>query len=512
MPRPSVFISFSTRDREIVRRIFARLEAQEVNLWNYADEAQEIPGGEPIPAYLMERIEHSDFFLPLVSANSFGSNYAQQEVRHALARHALGLLRVVPMVIPSCLPPETWHAPYDALSRFRYRMVNVNSSADLEEAVAALCVDMGVSYLPLPPTDPRLPFMARFVAEIENRFSRREERDIAVYRRLMGIINEFNEAFGSSDFQRALARIVFFIGMCEYEAPHERFYYPFVVKGVCEIACGQLVRALETFNGLMDHPNLDESVFSGLGYIRQQQGMYREALEMYRKAVALCPTDPAARAGEVTNALLSGERIDLDTAFEEIEKGVIIVPEDRIKIRALKAFALGEADRLAEAEAVFAALERDGHLRASTLVNFADVLERQGKQRQARALLGRFHRDFPEGVVLHRLATLGFQIGDRAHAVEEYGDLVQKFPTVRQYRIDAAQVFWCARDRAKVREMCLAVLDRRIFPLPATPEDFYLDGFAQWFLGNTDRAEYDFERSGQPASNYYPNIIERLRC
>lgn len=219
MARPSVFVSFSSRDRESVRRIFARLEAQEVNLWNYADEAQEIPGGEEISAYLKERVERADFFLPLISANCFESNYARQEVRHALTCRAERRPRVVPIVLSSCPPHGTWPAPYDALAGVRSRVVNVSDRADLEETIAALCADMDVRYLPLPATDPRLPFMDRFVAEVEGKLPRREERDIAVYRRLMGVLNDFQQAFESGGFQHALSRIVYFLGMCEYESP-----------------------------------------------------------------------------------------------------------------------------------------------------------------------------------------------------------------------------------------------------------------------------------------------------
>ncbi len=48
----------------------------------------------------------------------------------------------------------------------------------------------------------------------------------------------------------------------------------------------------------------------------------------------------------------------------------------------------------------------------------------------------------------------------------------------------------------KARQIVRTVLDRDNFPLPQIPNDFYYDGFAQWMLGNRERSDYDFDRSG----------------
>lgn len=507
MSRPRVFVSFSSRDRDLVRRLFARLEAQPVDLWNYADEAQEIPGGAEIADYLTERIDRSDYFLPLVSPNSFESNYARQEVHHALAPPASAGPRIVPLVLPECPMDRPWPEPYRTLESRRYRMVDFSSIAALEETVVALCKDMHVRYLPLLSTDPRLPFMDRFVAEVEGTCPRRNERDIAVYTRLMAVLSEFQEAFEAGDFPRALARISYFVLSCEYEFVQERFYYPYVVKAVCEIACGQLLNATATLEALKDHPHLDENVFGALGYIQQQHGMYREALACYREAVRRAPADPAAKAGEVMNAILCGEPIDIDQAFRDIERGPILVDEDRVKVRALKAFALARAGRLSDAEAEFAALVREGHADASVLANFADVLVNQGRQRQARDLLQRFHKDFDDDNLLHHLASLSFQIGDTRDALRYFADLVKRCPNVRQYRIDAAQAYWHAGDRGQAKKLCAPLLDPSEFPLPRTADDFFRDGFANYFLGDRDRADYDFERSGMDPKKHYRHLV-----
>ncbi|MHB8765899.1 MAG: toll/interleukin-1 receptor domain-containing protein, partial [Deferrisomatales bacterium] len=84
MARPKIFVSFSSRDLPFVQRLFARLGAQEVELWDYSQEGQEIPLGEDLEEYLRRRVENVEVFVPVVTPNSFGSRYTRAEVRHAL--------------------------------------------------------------------------------------------------------------------------------------------------------------------------------------------------------------------------------------------------------------------------------------------------------------------------------------------------------------------------------------------------------------------------------------------
>jgi len=510
MDRPKVFVSFSSKDRTQIRRLLARLDAQPIELWNYAEESQEIPGGNDIPDFLKEQIDRSDYFLPFVTLHSFASPYTCLEVSHALTRHTLGKPQIIPLVTPECPSSSVWPNPYQHLTSLRFRTVDFQARTSLEEAVVTLCADMRVRYLPLPTMDPRLPFMDRFVAEVREKCARHEERDIAIYSRLMHVLNEFDQAFEEGDFRRALARIAYFVLMCEYEFPEERFYYPWIVKAICEVACGRLRIAAETLENLLDHPSLDENVFGLMGYIYQQEEMYPRALECYREAVRRAPSDPAAKMGEVINALLCEAPIDIDAAFRNIETQRIHNSDDRLKVDAVKMFALGRVGRIREAEELFNRLVRDGAANASLVVNFARALADHRSHRQARDLLLRFYTSFADEHLLHLLASLCFQIGDEQGAVHYFEELVRCYPLVRQYRIDAAQVFWRAGDHARAKEIASSLLNPRVFPLPATPADFFYDGFANWLLGNYERADYDFARSSMPQEKHYHYLLESL--
>ncbi|MCX5682312.1 MAG: hypothetical protein NT049_01330, partial [Planctomycetota bacterium] len=301
------------------------------------------------------------------------------------------------------------------------------------------------------------------------------------------------------------------IMMAEYEFPNEPFYYPYVVKGVCEISCGQLMKATETFNALLKHPRVDESTYSGLGYICQQQGMHCEAMEYYRKSRTCDPSDPTARAGELTNAILCGEAVDVEQALQGLNLGAIENLEDRAKIRAIRAFALGSVGRLAEAEAEFDSLIAQGWVNASILVNFATVLVKHNRRQEARDLLVRHCRQFPDRALFHLMATLSFQIGEWDKAQDQFAALVERFPLVRQYRIDAAQVFWHADNPVRAKQLSAPVLDPTVFSLPRTENDFFFDGFANWFLARYERADYDFARSRLPPEKHYARLMQRRR-
>jgi tetratricopeptide (TPR) repeat protein len=507
MSRPRVFVSFSSQDRELARRLFARLGAQPVDLWNYADEAEEIPGSADIPSYLKGQIDRSEWFLPLVTANSFGSNYARLEVEHALARARGCPLRIVPLIPANAPPPEIWPRPYSRLVSIRHRTADFLSRERLEALLVELCSDMQVPYLPLPTMDPRLPFMDRFAVEVERICAKREQHDRAVYQRLMRILAEFQQAFEDADFPLAYSRMAFFISMCEYEYEGERLYYPYVVKGVCEIALGRLREARETFGSLRSHARCDESVFGALGYICQQQGMYDEALEFYTRAARLDSEDAAAKTGVVQSSLLAGHEINIDRVFSEIESRPLEHEADRVKVRLLKAVALASAGRLAESLTEYSRLTGEGHTGPDVLVNHAIALVEARRPRDARDMLVRLGGATPEATVLHRAASLSFQIGDLGASLDLFKSLVERFPTVRQYRIDAAQALWRAGDRQGARAVCEPLIVPGALPLPASEGDFFCDGFANWFHGRGDRADYDFSRSRISPEKHYRNLV-----
>jgi len=71
-----VFLSHSSKDKAVVRPLAERLQADGLRVW--FDE-WEIRPGDSIPAKIQEGLEHSRVLVLCMSANAFGSDWAQLE-------------------------------------------------------------------------------------------------------------------------------------------------------------------------------------------------------------------------------------------------------------------------------------------------------------------------------------------------------------------------------------------------------------------------------------------------
>lgn len=71
-----VFLSYSSKDREVVRDIAERLGNDKLNVW--FDE-WELKPGDSVPAKIEEGLERSRVLVLCMSANAFGSDWAKME-------------------------------------------------------------------------------------------------------------------------------------------------------------------------------------------------------------------------------------------------------------------------------------------------------------------------------------------------------------------------------------------------------------------------------------------------
>jgi hypothetical protein len=70
------FLSHSSKDKTVVRELGARLKRDGVRVW--LDE-EPIKPGDNMPAKIKEGLEHSRVLVLCMSANAFGSDWAQLE-------------------------------------------------------------------------------------------------------------------------------------------------------------------------------------------------------------------------------------------------------------------------------------------------------------------------------------------------------------------------------------------------------------------------------------------------
>lgn len=521
MANPRLFISFTGRDMDFVRRLISRLKspAQDLDVWLYEDAGDELDWGKNIPDQLVERLALADVFVPIVSPAAFTSAYTCFEVDAALKTEFQGEQKVILPIVSDRLrevPTADWAREYRVLAASRFRFLDFGSLTQLEEVVFDICSELHVEYRPLVLQDARLPFLDLFVQEIRELCPQRAEHGIGIYRRLMIVFNEFEANFESQDFTAAEQLMSYFCTMCEYEYPNVRLYYPRVVHAVCHLQLDQLDAARDIFEALQHHAYSDETVLGGLGLIHQQQGAYELAIEFYEAAHQLKPDDAAARNGVIVNRILNGQMIDVDADLDWLDRSTSHSSEDADQIQALRVFAYANSGRLDDAIRCFTELERSAQKR-STQVETATVLhvaQRLAERNlpQAVHLLERYYRTRTDDVdLVHSLMMYCGFAGDTAQAYVLAQQLITLAPGVRQYRMDAAQIAWAAQQYGRAHKFVRPLLDRAQFKLPVSCDDFYCDGFANWILGNRDRAEYDFERSGFSANQHYSRLVDEIR-
>jgi WD40 repeat protein len=128
---PNVFVSYSRRDAGFVMRLAEGLKAGGKDVWV---DVEGIRDAEVFPAALRRAIEGSDTFLFVISPDSVGSPFCDQEVTHAseLNKH----------IIPLALRP----VPDDQLpEEIRYRnwiSVDGDPSGELDRIIAAIDADL----------------------------------------------------------------------------------------------------------------------------------------------------------------------------------------------------------------------------------------------------------------------------------------------------------------------------------------------------------------------------------
>ena len=273
---------------------------------------------------------------------------------------------MVSLVHRTAPPPSEWPAPYSGLAERRYFPVDIECMPELEVTIERLCGDLGLPYFPLPSDDPQLPFLARFDAEMDRRCPQREERYVGIYRRLMEVRHHMVQSYADGDYERALSLTHYFVSACEYEFPAQRFYYPYVALAVFQTLSGRTREALDCFLGLLGHPDVDESTYAGIGYIRECQGAYAEAVHFYGRAAARDAADPISRRGVILNSLYTGRTGNLDASMEELLR-VSRTPAELARAKDLIAFVKASRGDSKDALRLYAELAESGNRLANYL-------------------------------------------------------------------------------------------------------------------------------------------------
>lgn len=99
-----IFISYSSKDKDFVRRLAGEIEAQGYSIW--LDEKKLI-AGDSLPRAIGKAIHKSKVSIIVLSRNSISSNWVQYEISQATSRMVKGQMRLIPVLIEDIeLPPE----------------------------------------------------------------------------------------------------------------------------------------------------------------------------------------------------------------------------------------------------------------------------------------------------------------------------------------------------------------------------------------------------------------------
>jgi WD40 repeat protein len=127
-----VFVSYSRRDADFVRRLAAALTERGKDAWVDVDGIRD---AEVFPAALRAAIEQSDGFVFVVSPDSVSSAYCEQEVEHALElnkRIVPLLLRTVPdEAVPEGIRVRNW-IPFSEAREFEPGVARVLEALDTD--------------------------------------------------------------------------------------------------------------------------------------------------------------------------------------------------------------------------------------------------------------------------------------------------------------------------------------------------------------------------------------------
>lgn len=504
----NLFVSFSGKDQHDMRKLFASLQLQELGVWDYSRDGQELLLGQPLDKSLMRRIDDCDYFIAVVSANStheqIGHN-TRMEVQYAIERGLMQQGRLLPFLLLNNQPGE-WPGDYGQMKGLVRAEADLGSFESLEEAVRGVCGWLSVAYVPPFLSDPRVFFARRFMQEAQEADAITLSND--KYLELMRILSRCAGKVLREEWGEALEEIMLFKLFSDSKAsrPEDRFYYPQIIKGVCELQLRDYGEAEKTFLAATRHPRRDESALAGLGHTYYGQRRYPEALGVFQEAFRLNPAERDIEFNILGTLLEAGEQAG-DGAVLQHYDTLEMSPQDRFKVNKIKGILLYRQHKYREAAAVFGAM-RVEDMDDACADYYSSALEECGRKREAIAVLRAVAARLEDTNLYHLLARAYLRMGEIDSCLRVYEEkLSQPAHRTRQFLIEHARVlkaFGTAADGKRVRELCEAVLSSNCFPnTEMKGEEFFYTGFANYLLGRLERARDHFEWSSGFCDKFY---------
>jgi Tetratricopeptide repeat. len=412
--------------------------------------------------------------------------------------------RILPVLITTN-PPEQWRGAYKQLEPLLRIEMEPNNFNKFEDAIRKICDYLMMPYIPPFLGDSRVFFSQSFRHEMKSL-----DLSNAVYSKRMQLMNDCAEKVLNEDWTEAKKIVSFFLDLCGYEIPEIQFYYPQIIKGVCELQLEQFSDAEQTFLRATKHPARDENSFGGLGHTYFCQQRYDEALLAFQQALELHPKDKDIKFNILGTLIQMGKLIKDATLLERFNLSELPLG-DYIKVIKMKGIVDLQNGKYEAAINNFKLIGEKGCLDAASAIYYYRALTGSGRVDEGIRLLRAEAKRLDNINLYHHLADACWKIGREAEALEVYkSKLCRPNNWTRQYLIEYARILKVVgngKDKKKMRELCKQVLDQANFPnANLTQEDFYYMGFANYLLGNHECARYDYDRSSRYFNKYYDEL------
>lgn len=507
-----VFISFSSKDLP-VRKLFAALQIQNIDVWDYSDEGEELPLAYRLSASLKTKIDECEYFIAVISPNSIDPVIGPApiaEVRYALESGKAKKNRFLPLLLDG--PTDKWLDVYPELKPdpALWAVFDHENDERFENTIRRICEWLSTPYLPSSLKDPRVFFRDLLLADIEkNEFKRnadflklmRESNNCARH-----VLNEqWSEARKSIDLLMILAKKI---------VPPVSLHYPFVIRGICELQLGEFDTAEQTFLEVTKSEHLESNLllglgYAGLGHTYASLERFDDSLTAFQKAVDLAADDYLRF--NLQAAILGAGGAAIDESVFQLFDPKTLSPAERLKVLILKGALHYKNREYARAISVFGELKVE-ELDETSAIYYSLALQENGRVRQAIDVFAAVANRTRSISLYHYLADTYWSAGEAACAISIYETHLCAITTPadygRQLLIEYAQMVRAIEgdDSPKARKACERAVDLKIFPPPQSKGDFFFTGFAYHLLGRSELARYFYENSAGFSAEYYDEL------
>jgi tetratricopeptide (TPR) repeat protein len=514
--RPKVFISFSQKDSKEVRTLHFELEQQGVDVWDYSKRGEGLPLGKPLDLSLKKRIDSSDYFIAVITPNSVSSEiapYCRFEVLYALSTEKLPQDKILPIMLTG--PDGSWQGGLELDARLESIMrfeINSFKNDDFERRLEAICEWLSIKYVPSALRRKKAFFAKAFLKEADSVELR--HTDFVV---LMDIMNSCAVSVERGDWQTAKEKADLFLKWARHTAPDVDFYYPLIVRGVCELELNKPETAKETFlNAISDERHKNNPLyglgFAGLGHTLFTTGQYDEALSAFQDAARFMKDDKYLLANQLDSMIQSGSNLWDDTVLDDLDLAEF-PKEYHSQFLRIRGAAKYEKGKFVEAAQIFDSIGLD-KLDETSAIYYAMTLHKSGAEESALDVILRATERIKSADIYHYLAYCYFRCGRLDKTFSVYEDILcnPDLPDnwTRQYFMEYARLLKNTEDKSyddAIQFLCEKVLDFDLLSFPRSREDFFYLGYANYLLGRTAEARLDYERSAGFSEYFYDQIL-----